>query len=146
MYTLRDERNDSMKKSELLRLVLIGVLATQTENAQSRAYVKFGPAGQTIGLFNLLKKSGACYEWRTYDGSVRETRLSVRNRMMTYRFALRTNSAMVNLEFTLDRDEIPTGDIENLLTRMHRVAVRACAGRKRTWMVEEITKIESIRH
>ena len=135
-----------MKKSELLRLVLIGVLATQSENAQSRAYVKFGAAGETIGIFNLLKKSGVCDEWRTYDGTVSEIRLSVRNRMGTYRFRLRTNTAIVNLEFTLDRDEIPADDIENLLTRTHRVAVRACGGRKRTGMVEEITKIESIRH
>ena len=135
-----------MKKRELLRLILIGVLATQIENAQSRAYVKFGASGETIGLFNLVKESGGCGERRTYEGTVSETRLSVRNRMMTYRFKLRTNSTSVNFEFTLDRDEIPTGDVENLLARTQTVAARACRRRKRTWTVEEITKIESIPH
>jgi hypothetical protein len=57
-----------MRKSKVLRLVLIGVLATQVENAQSRAYAKFGLGGETIGLFNLLKRTDACADWRTYVG------------------------------------------------------------------------------
>jgi hypothetical protein len=62
---------------------------------------------------------------------------------MTYRFELRTTSARVNLEFELDRDEIPIEDVENLLARTQKIAARACR-RKRMWMVEEVTKIESI--
>jgi|SRR5688572_19754254 len=135
-----------MKKTDLLRLVLIVALAAKAESAQSSAYAKFGKGGETIGLFNLLKDSGTCGEWRNYVGLIAETRLTVRNRMMTYRFALRTNSATVDLEFTLDRDEIPTGDVEELLTRTHKVRVRACHRRKRTWTVAEIIKIESTTH
>ena len=132
-----------MKGIDVMRLVLIGVLATQTENAQSRAYAKFGPAGETIGLFNLLKDSRMCGERRTYSGTVRDTRRNFRGRTMTYQFRVRTGSTSIDLEFTLDRDGIPAGDVENLLARTHKVAARACRRGKRTWAVEEITRIES---
>jgi|SRR5688572_8840492 len=132
-----------MKGIDVLRLVLVGVLAVHAENAQTRAYGKFGPAGETIGLFNLLRDSRMCGEWRTYAGAVRDMRRNYRNRSVTYRFAIRTSASNIILEFTLDRDDIPEGDVENLLARTHKVSARACRSGNRTWAVEEITRIES---
>ena len=131
-----------MKRSDLLKLVLIGVLAVQTEIAQTRAYVKFGPSGESIGLFNLSKPTKECESWRTFTGTVTDLHAEMRGRRSGYKFTVRSSVASIKFGFVLDKDEIPFGDIESLLGRRHAVKVRSCRHGNRDWKVEEIALMQ----
>lgn len=130
-----------MKQSDLLKLVLFGLLTVPVE-PQTRGYAKFGPHGETIGLFNLLKKSSECDEWRVYSGIPNSPRMSIRRTNITYRFTLTTVSPSVAFDFTLGRDEIPFGVVDTLLMRKQRLEVRACRKGRKTWSVQEIAKTD----
>ena len=130
-----------MKKSDLLRLVLIGLLATQSHNAQSRAYAKFGAGGETIGLFNLSKQTEECESSSTFVGTVISLHAQMRERETDYRFAIRSNSARVGFKFVLDREEIPLRDVESLLGKRHAIRIRACRKGRRDWIATEIALI-----
>ena len=130
-----------MKYSGLLKFVLIGLLNLPAATAQTRAYAKFGPDGETIALFNLLKVSSGCGSWRTFTGTITGVRIRTREREAVYRFTLRTNSTHMAFSFALEKDEIPTRDVEGLVTKTGTVKVRACRDGDRGWSVEEIARV-----
>lgn len=128
-------------KSTLFVLTLLPSL-TFSASAQGRAYAKFGPRGETIGLFNLMRKTARCANWQVFTGTVTRVRSEKRNKRVDYQFSLNGAGKLRIFAFTLDVDEIPQIDIENLLTKKQGVRVRACES-KRRWTVEEIVRTET---
>jgi hypothetical protein len=128
-----------MRCSDLLKGLLIGAMAFSTASSQTRAYVKYGPGGETIGMFNLGKTGKTCGEWQTFEGTVSSLRVQLRARKTDYRFTIRSNAKSIAFAFVLEKDEIPFRDVESLVGKAHSVRVRACRSREKgDWAVEEI--------
>lgn len=137
-----------MKRQHVLKsglittlLLLTGALLTQI-SAQGRAYLKFGPGGEAIGLFNLLRDPSKCgAHWRVFSGAVTRTHIEKRKEDLQYQFTLNAAGRIRSFAFTLGVDEIPRSDIEDLIARERGIMVRACESGS-TWRAEEIVRNE----
>ena len=124
-------------------LVAAAALLSPSDSAQSRAYAKFGPRGETIGLYNLIgDDAAACGTWKVFAGMIAGVRSENRGAEIDYRFTLETEGKLQAFWFALKEDEIPRSDIENLVAKKRGVKVRACADRngRRRWLAEEIAR------
>lgn len=109
--------------------------------AQSRAYAKYGPNGETIGLFNLIRTPFACLSWQVVTGTIKSVRSQKRNKEIGYEVILKTPDRLRIFAFSLGVDEIPKSDIAGLVTKTHDVKMRACET-KRSLLADEITRME----
>ena len=127
-----------MNRHKYLRSVLVALLLPAAVSAQSPAYAKFGPNGETVGLYNLAEQS--CGDPKVFVGLVSSVNSWKRRNEVDYRFAIDLGGGQRSFEFTLGIDEISKTDIGNLIFRGRRVRVRACRGRGRYWAVDEVTR------
>jgi len=135
------KRRYILKSTLITTLLLLAAQLTRV-SAQSRAYLKFGPGGEAIGLFNLLKDPGACGEhWRVFEGVVTYARSEKRNKDLDYRFTLNAEGKLRSFAFSLSVDELPRSEIGKLIARKRGVRVRACVGAG-VWNAEEVVRNE----
>ena len=133
-----------MNRRTWLKSLLLGLILPPSLAAQSRAYVKFGSGGETVGLYNLMDRGASCVFWQVVEGTIAGFSIDKSKTQIEYRFALNPGVGLRVFQFTLGRDDISDADIRDLLTRKRRVKVRACRnGRK--WLAEEITRVEARR-
>ena len=59
-----------MNRRTWLKSILPGLIFRPLVTAQSRAYVKFGSGGETVGLYNLMKRGVSCGFWQIFEGTV----------------------------------------------------------------------------
>jgi hypothetical protein len=122
-----------------LVLLLIAGLSTAAR-AQSRPYAKYGPGGETIGLFNLLKNPGDCSAWHVITGTIVTVRSQRQKKEFDYQLTLKLGGRFRIFTFSLGVDELPRTDISNLVTKGRGVKLRACEGPS-FLLVEEITRL-----
>lgn len=134
-----------MNFSDLLKMLAIGLLSASTVGAQSSAYAKFGSAGETIGLFQLMKEPAGCKNWRTVVGDVIHARANVGEREVRYRFSMKSHSWTYAFTFELEKDAIPLRDVQNLLSSRRPLRVRACRDAKSGWGVNDIARLQMSR-
>ena len=120
--------------------ILFALLLTTTPSAQSRAYAKFGARGETVGLYNLLRKSDTCTMRQVFEGVVAAVSVLRRPTETEYRFALDGTVGKRLYKFALSSDEMSDVDVRNLISKRKGIRVRACrqAG---YWAVEEVTRV-----
>ena len=130
-----------MNRRTWLISTLFGFLVPRSLVAQSRAYAKFGPNGEAVGLYNLMRERFVGGSWQVFEGSINGVSVAKRNDDVEYRFGLdaRGNRNLV-LRFTLKRDDLSEADVRGLVDRKRRVKVRACRT-GRVWSAEEITRL-----
>jgi len=129
-----------MKRRDCLKLIIVFLLLSPAVSAQSRAYVKFGPAGETIGIFGLIKDAALCKGGQLYAGTIASVRTERLDSELEYRFTFEKVGKRRIFSFVLGVDEIPRSDIENLITKKRGVRVRACQG-DGIWVAEEIIRM-----
>ena len=127
-----------MKRETFLRSVVIALLLPAALSAQSRAYAKFGSKGETVGLYNLSKEP--CGELRAFEGSVSSVNWWTGRAAIRFRFAIDVRDGQRSFEFTLGIDEISQSDVRDLISRTHRVRIRACRSSGRYWSAREVTR------
>lgn len=137
-----EKRNETMKQGALFKLVLIWLFAAAAVPAQTRPYAKFGPSGETIGLFNLLKDTSGCEKWQSFTGRIVSVHVVLRRKDAEYQFTVRSNPTTFNFGFKLEKDEIPFRDVENLLGKNRTIKIRACRNGNRDWAVEEVVRTQ----
>ena len=129
-----------MNRRTYLKSILLALLFPRSFVAQSRAYAKFGPNGETVGLYNLIKDRFAGGTWRVFEGSITGVSVARRGDDVEYRFGLDAggNRSLV-VRFTLKRDDLSEADVRGLVEKRMRVKVRACRT-GRAWTAEEVTR------
>ena len=125
-------------KTAIATLLFMAGLSV-TVCAQSRPYAKYGSAGETIGLFNLLKDPNECGNWHVITGTIAAVRSQKRNKEFDYQLTLKVGGRFRVFAFSLGVDEIPRADITNLVMKGRGVKLRACEGIS-FLLVEEITR------
>jgi hypothetical protein len=130
-----------MTRRTYLKSILLALLFPRSLVAQSRPYAKFGPNGETVGLYNLPRDRFAGGTWQVFEGSVTGVSVARRGNDVEYRFGLDTggNRNLV-LRFTLKRDDLSEADVRGLVEKRTRVKVRACRT-GRAWTAEEVTRL-----
>lgn len=120
--------------------IMFALLLTYAPSAQSRAYAKFGARGETVGLYNLLRKSDTCTMRQVFEGVVAAVSARRRPTETEYRFALDGTVGKRLYKFALSPDEMSEADVRNLISKRQGIRVRACrqAG---YWAVEEVTRV-----
>ena len=128
-----------MNRRIILGSILFALLLTTTPSAQSRAYAKFGARGETVGLYNLLRKQGTCTMPQVFEGVVAAVSVRLRPTETEYRFALDGTVGQRLYKFALSPDDMSEVDVRDLISKRQRVRVRACrhAG---YWAVAEVTR------
>ena len=129
-----------MDRRTHLRSILLALLFPRTFAAQSRPYAKFGPNGETVGLYNLRRNSGTCTLSQIVEGVVAAVSARRRPTETEYRFALEGTIGQRVYKFALTTDEMSEADVRNLISKRQGIRVRACrqAG---YWAVEEVTRV-----
>ncbi|HEX6125642.1 MAG TPA: hypothetical protein VFZ23_09755 [Pyrinomonadaceae bacterium] len=129
-----------MDRRTYLRSILLALLFPRTFAAQGRPYAKFGPDGETVGLYNLPRMSETCRVRQLVEGVVAAVSLRKRPTETEYRFALEGTVGQRVYKFVLSPDEMSEVDVQDLISRRQRIRVRACrqAG---YWAVEEVTRV-----
>lgn len=130
----------SMNRRMWLKSFLLSLIFRPSLSAQSRAYVKFGAGGETVGLYNLMKRGASCGFWQVSEGTVAGVSVEKGKTEAEYRFAMNGRVGVRVFEFTLGPDDISESDIRDLLTKKRGVKVRACRN-GRQWLAEEITRL-----
>jgi len=131
-------RHRYIKSAIVILLLVAGLSATVC--AQSRPYAKYGSAGETIGLFSLLKDPGGCGNWHVITGKIVTVRSQKRNKEFDYQLTLNVGGRFRIFAFSIGVDEIPRPDITNLVMKGRGVKLRACEGTS-FLLVEEITRL-----
>jgi hypothetical protein len=128
-----------MSFNDLLKMLAIGLLAVSSVAAQSSAYAKFGAHGETVGIYNLLRKPDMCTMQQVFEGVVAAVSARKRPTETEYRFALDGTVGQRLYKFALSPDDLSEVDVRDLLSKRQRVRVRACrhAG---YWAVAEVTR------
>lgn len=129
-----------MDRRTYLKSILLALLFPRTFEAQSRPYAKFGPNGETVGLYNLLRNSGACTLSQIVEGVVAAVSSRKRPTETEYRFALEGTIGQRVYKFALSTDEMSEADVRNLISKRQGIRVRACR-RAGYWAVEEVTRV-----
>ena len=129
-----------MNRRTWLKSLLLSLIFSPPLKAQSRAYAKFGPDGETVGLYSLMTSSALCGTWQVVEGTVANVNVDKRDNETEYRFALNLRVGTRIFQFTLALDDISESDIRDLLAKKRGVKVRACRS-GRQWMAEEITRL-----
>lgn len=107
---------------------------------QSGAYAKFGPGGETVGLFDLRKGDGRCGRWEVVEQKIVAARSAKRGDDVVYDFSLKTKRELRRFSFVLNEDNVPRRAVEDLLARGRSVKVRACESAG-AWTPEEVTRV-----
>ncbi len=131
-----------MKGLKYIAAFMAALLLTITVAAQSRAYAKFNSAGETIALFNLTESADGCRERQVMTGMVKNV-ISVKRRVdITFSFLLDTGDNRRVIVFTLERDAIPSADIQSLISSKRQVTVDTCR-RGGRWVAFEIARVRT---
>jgi hypothetical protein len=133
------KRHEYLKSALIILLFIAGLPAAVC--AQSRAYAKYGPSGETIGLFNLIKDPVECSKWQVFTGTITSVRSQKRNKDVDYQLTLKTVGRLRTFAFSLGVDEIPRSDIVSLVIQRRFVKLRACETTN-LLLVEEITRLQ----
>ena len=133
-----------MNRRTWLKSLLLSLIFSPSMAAQGRAYAKFGSGGQTVGLYNLMKRGASCGFWQVFEGTVAGFSMDKGKTETEYRFALSLGIGLRAFQFTLGLDDISEADIRDLLTKKRGVKVRACRN-GRQWLAEEITRTDAAR-
>lgn len=134
-----------MNRRTWLKSMLLSVIFSPSLTAQSsRAYAKFGPDGETVGLYNLMTSADLCGNWQVTEGTVMSLGVDKVGKQLDYRLLLSLRTGPRSFQFSLGSDDISEADIRNLLSRKRAVKVRGCRS-GRQWLAEEITRTEVAR-
>lgn len=95
-----------MKRRDFLKPIMLALMLTPTTSPQSRPYAKFGSSGQTVGLFNLLRKTDACAMRQIFEGTVAAVSARKRTTETVYRFALDGTVGQRVFLFALSSDDM----------------------------------------
>ena len=130
-----------MNRRTYLKSILAALLLPQSFVAQSRAYAKFGPGGETVGIYNLMKDRFASGRWQVFEGTITGVAVDRRGDDVDYRFGLEARgNRNFGFRFTLKRDDLAEADVRGLIGKRNRVKVRACKT-GRAWTVGEVTRL-----
>lgn len=110
--------------------------------AQGNAYAKFDAKGSTIGLYNLLSDVNGCEESRRFSGLITKAVYKTGESSYTTTFTLNTGRKHRTVKLTVYDGEILRSDVDNIITKNHRVRVRARqCGSDRIWTAEEVRRL-----
>ena len=126
-------------RSRNLTVICLALLALTSVPGQSGAYAKFGPGGETVGLFDLMKGDGGCGRWEVTEEKIAAIRSAKRGDEVLYDFSLKTGRELRRFSFVLKEENVPRRVVENLLARGRSVKVRACESAG-AWSPEEVTR------
>ena len=128
-----------MNRRTLFRSILLTLVVVSAAPAQSRAYAKFGAAGETLGLYNLRRETENCTLRQVFEGVVAAVGARRRKSEIRYQFALDGTVGQRVFQFILGLEDIPETDVRGLVARRQRVRLKACR-RAGHWAVEEVTR------